>query len=678
MSVKKEKAKQKRMKPVVAQVNKKRTGSKAFILILISVTALTYVNVIQHELTNWDDQRYIVDNPYIKSLSAENLTAVFTKPYFSNYHPLTTLTYAVEYAFAGTQAPWLYHLTNYLLHIINVLLVFVFIRSIQPDKFVGFATALLFAIHPMHVESVAWVSERKDLLYTLFLLLSLIFYIRFLNQERKGLMWVWALLFFVFSLLSKSAAVMMPVWALLCLWYLKSRIKLKDVLALLPFFALSLLFGIIALYTQEKAINALEMAYHALNRAVVIIYPAVFYLLRFVVPFGFNALHAFPLEVNGALPLGYYLAPFVLLVLIFFVINTKGEHRKVLVFGLLFFLAGILLVTHIVSIGQAIVAERYTYVPYIGLSFIGAYFFRFFSEKINRNYLVITGIIYVAFLGVSTWNQSLVWRDNISLWSHAIADDPQLKQAYHNRGIAYIEKGNKNAALADYNKAIELDSLYDMAYYHRARLYKERGDTLAALSDLNRTLMLKPDFNEAYNLRANIYAESGYTKEALSNYNKAIILKPDNPEYYLNRGLLQLNTGAYDEAIADFTQAISYKPAYDEAFNSRGMAKSYLDDFEGAVMDYSKAISLNPSLAIAYNNRAVVYAVQKRYDEAERDFQTYLTFFPEDARTYLNIGLVKIEKGDNMGACTFFGQALAKGDEQAKFLIFTHCQNRVK
>jgi len=653
--------------------NKNYQFEKYYILILLTVTIVLFSNTLTNNFTNWDDKKYLNENPYIKDLSFEGVKAIFTTPYFSNYHPLTTLSYALEYKLAGLDNPWFFYLNNYILHILNTLLVFFLIKRLSKRAEVSFITALLFAVHPMHVESVAWVSERKDVLYTFFFLLSLIFYIRFSINPKKIYILIISLLLFFFSLLSKSAAVVLPPMALLCVYYINKKITLKDIVYSIPFFILSLIFGIIALKTQEKAINDLTIPYNSVNRIFIVCYALYFYLVRFLFPYNFNALHKYPEQDNGILPYIYYIAPLFLILTISLVFFLRKEERRVYVYGLLFYLISISLVVQLISLGQAIVAERYTYVSYIGLSFVLAHFFTYLKSRYNKKLMITLGVIYSIFLAVSTWQQVKVWQNTITLWTHAIKIDPELKYAYQNRAIAKVDNKDLKGALADYNKAIEIDSTYAMAYYHRGLLYKDMEQLPQALSDFSLAIKYKPDFHEAYNMRGNVKSDLNELKSAILDYNIAIHIKADNEEYYFNRGLTQMNDEAYVEAINDFTKAIQLNPLYDEAFNSRGFAKTLMADYKVAIDDFNKAIALNPDFDMAYNNRAVVRAGLRDFENALSDFEKVISINPNDANAYFNMGLIYIELNNKEKGCEYFVKAQNSGYENAKSYILLHC-----
>jgi len=333
-------------------------------------------------VNNWDDDGYILNNSSIQTLSKENTKSIFSSFHMGNYHPLTTLTYALEYHFFGLNARY-YHFNNLVLHLLNVFFVFVLVGLLFGRNNMALIAALLFAIHPMHVESVGWISERKDVLYALFFLLSLIMYLKY-SENNQIKFYALSILFFLFSLLSKSAAVSLPMVLVACLFFRESGngFALKKYVLLFPFFALSLLFGIIALKSQGASTQYLTPDYTIIQRLFTGHFALLFYMYKFVLPFNLSAFYPHPTLTNGVLPTLYYLSPIIVwgifAGLYFFLIR----HKKVFVFGLLFFLFAIILVIQFIPVGGAITADRYTYVPYIGLYVWVAFLFhKYVLEK---------------------------------------------------------------------------------------------------------------------------------------------------------------------------------------------------------------------------------------------------------------------------------------------------------
>jgi len=646
-----------------------------WIILILILTILIYFKVINNDFVFWDDDTYIHDNPYILSLDLNNLKKIFTEPYFCNYHPFTTLTYAIEYYFFKLN-PHPYHFLNFILHLINTLLVFLLIKGITKRNEVSLITALLFAIHPMHVESVAWISERKDVLYAMFFLSSLIFYVKYQNKRENIRYLIIALILFVCSLMSKSAAVTLPLVMLLVSYYINKKIIIKDWLYAIPFFALSLVFGIIALKTQKDAIGIekIKEMYVLYQRLIIVCFAIYFYIVRFIAPYGFSALHPYPEMVNSSLPLQYYIAPFFLILLIILILISKKELRRTLLFGFLFFIITIFLVIQLIPLGYAVVSERYTYIPYIGLSFILAHIFMLILTKNNKVVLLILAIPYLIFLSFSTIKQNAIWKDSEALWTKVI-------DVYHDSYYAFTARGNTKAklkdykdAIEDYNKAISLDPKYAEVYSDRGRAYNNLKNFDAALLDYSKAIELSPKFSEAFNGRGAVLASRGRLDEALSDLNFAIKINPKFTDAYNNRGSAKVDKGDVKGAIEDYSRAISLNPGYEEAYTNRGAALTLIGKMDEALADFNKAIQINPKYYKPYENIASLYYNKGEYKESLQYFDEVVRIMPEYAHGYFNRGITKNNLHDLNGACADWNTASKLGDESAMQMIQAFCQ----
>ena len=474
-------------------------------------------------------------------------------------------------------------------------------RRIEPSIIV----ALFFAIHPMHVESVAWISERKDVLYSFFYIGSLIAYINYLKKSKKTKYLLYSLSLFIFSLLSKSMAVTLPLVLILIDYYYKRKFKNKVIVEKIPFFVLSILFGIIAILSQ-KASGATDISplFSLLDKVFIAGYAIMFYIVKMFVPFKLSALHYYPIKVNGVLPVEYYIAFVVIMLVILLVyrMNKSNNFRKVLIFGMLFFLITIFLVLQIIPIGNVITAERYTYIPYIGLFFIIGQSYCYLVDSKNfgkkmKPFLVILLIGYTVFFSITTFNRNKVWKNGIVLFSDVIENYPFICHAYWARGIAKYNNNDFKGSIDDYDKSIELNHSYLKAYNNRGGVKFILQDYKGAIKDFNKVIKLRPDYSAAYYNRG--LAEFGLLRynEAMKGFDKSIKLKPDYSEAYYNRGLVQGIFKNDSKAVADFNKAIKLNPDYTDAYFNRGIARYNLHNVNGACNDWRKSVLLGDTLA---------------------------------------------------------------------------------
>jgi hypothetical protein len=326
--------------------------------IIATITFIVFLPSLKNDFTNWDDNYYIVNNPDIKGFTFHNFSQVFSSKYVGNYLPLTMLTYMAEYQLFQL-TPGYYHFTSLLLHIINCLLVFALIYGLSGERLTSLLVALLFAIHPMRVESVAWIAERKDVLSSFFFLLSLLSYVQYLKMGKRRLYYICAFSL-LFSLLSKPMAVSQP-FVLLLIYYLKNgRLNKKILVETVPFFIMAAAFAILTLITQNVSDHSLDnYSLSLLQRICVPFYGIVFYLIKSIAPFNLCALYTFPAKFDGSMNLQLFASPIIVFVIAAAVYKFRAYSRK-LIFGSLFFLITALPVLQIVIVGNAIVAERYT------------------------------------------------------------------------------------------------------------------------------------------------------------------------------------------------------------------------------------------------------------------------------------------------------------------------------
>ncbi|HOL74323.1 MAG TPA: tetratricopeptide repeat protein [Bacteroidales bacterium] len=640
-------------------------------LILFISCLLVYFNSFNNELIyNWDDAGYILKNPYIDSLSWQNIKDIFSNFYFSNYQPLTLIVYAVIFKFVGTKV-FLYHFVQFIFHVLNTFLVYKFISLLQNKKWISIGVALLFAVHPMHVESVAWISEMKDVLYTFFFLLALITYHYYVNKPDKKTKWyLWTIFLFILSLLSKPSAVIFSVVLLAMDLYYERLWRWKTWIEKLPFFLLSLAFGIITILAQEEAIQELGPVLKGYERALIVIYSYILYLWKFFLPINLSAAYPYPIKDGGVLPTEYFIIPIAFIALC--VIVYLLRKNKKFIWGILFFTINLLMVIQIIPVGGMIASERYTYIPYIGLSFSALTLMEKYIKNIKLNY-VILGIIVVIFTFLAH-QRTYYWRNGDVLFSDVLNKYPRYAYGYNNRGFLYwdhyaidIYKDNPQMkekyvekALQDFTKAINLDYTYAEPFLNRGILYYNTGRPDQALADFNRFLELKPDNPDGLLNRANTLSTLGRFKEAIPDYNKYLTIKNDDPKAYMWRGIAYFNIQNYDSAIIDFNKSIEIDPDYYEPYYWLGViyynqqnyndALKYLDlsisknsnnvnsyiwkglcymnmnEYHKAIEQYSKAIEIDPNNITAYINRFNAYRLIGDIANAQKDFEILQKF----------------------------------------------------
>jgi protein O-mannosyl-transferase len=575
-------------------------------LAVVAFTAIIYFRALHNNFTSFDDDFYILRNPFIKDFSWHGVRAIFTSFYSSNYHPLTTLTYLLEYRYFGLN-PFPYHLFNVLLHLANTWLVFHLARRLSGRRLVALIVSLLFAVHPMHVESVAWVAERKDVLYAFFFLLSLHAYLHYLDSGHRARYYALMLALFLASLCAKATAVTLPVVFILIDYYKSRTISWKLLPEKIPFLLLSVVFGVLNIMAQTAggSINNIAASYGSVNRVFLITSAISSYLLRLVAPYHLSGMHYFPVIKNGLMPWQYY-ASLPLVALITWLVLRRSSWRRELIFGFSFFLVTVALMLQVVSVGSALIAERYTYISYIGLFYIIGQWIAGMNNRKWRNAAVTLFFLAIPLYAAETWYRIGIWENNTVLFNDMIEKNPEVYFGYWMRGNFEKRDGNLQLALQDYNKSISLNPAFEDAYYNRGTVYDALGNPAAAIKDYSVSIRLRPDSPDAYNNRGWAFYSSGDTAAALLDLERAISLKPAYPEAYNNRGWIYYQSGNTEAALLDFNKAISLNPLFDKPLYNRAALESNTGDFNGAINDFNKLLEIHPENNALYYYRAMV------------------------------------------------------------------------
>jgi len=677
-------------KPAVNNVitEKERKGFRLSVHVyyVAGVALLTwlFLNVCTNNLlTNWDDPGYIKDDKFIKDLSPEGISNIFSRDnsIMGNYHPLTILSYAIEYSNVHLE-PWLYHLDSLLFHIGVTLLVYWFVQLLTKRPLAAAIAALLFGLHPMHIESVAWLAGRKDVVYGLFYMAACIGWVYYVRAAgNKKIVWyVAVVLLFICSLLGKPVAVILPV-TLFLIDYFENRnwsihkvnadSSLNELSAIkkvswnywilldkLPLFAISIFFGLQSIHDQKKfgSLDSENTAYNILERIALGAYALISYLWKAAVPVKLCNFYPYPLKVNGALPVFYYIYPAIAAVIIFLVCYF-GRKNKVVVFGTLFFLVNIVLLLQFLPVGGAIIADRYTYIPYLGLFFIAAWYVSgFFEQGKNKTvgYTVLGGTLaYILVLGYLSNERCKVWYDTNSLWRDEIEKEPvRAPNAWNNLGFNYFNK---------YNDAVnpaERKLYYDSSVYF-----------------LNEAIRLQPSFVNPYISLGELERTEGNSNPATMQYHFAkakefyykalsLPLTDEGPNAYLGLAIIYAISHNFDSSGFCFHEAIKDKPYFPEAHSNYGNFFDMTQRYDSALVHYGIAIAQNPDIMAPHLNRGRLLTRLGRPEEAMKDFQICLTMAPDNGEVYFARSLLYNQKGNKAQALADVKKARSLGYNQ--------------
>jgi len=602
------------------------------------ITLMVFLPALQNEFINWDDDYYVYANQYIQSPLRNVTKWAFFHFYIDNWHPLTWISHAIDYTVWGLN-PLGHHLTNNLLHALNTfLVVFLSVGLIGYDRrretteglsgpffdekeilIAGAATGLLFGIHPLHVESVAWISERKDVLSALFFCLSILSYIRYAScMENRGRAvteffnryYFLTFLFFICALLSKPMVVTLPAVLLILDWYPFQRIHslrtfgtaLKEKI---PFLVLSSAVSLVTILAQSGALKPL-IASSFPTRLIISSKAIVSYLGKMVLPLGLVPFYPYPAHVS-LLSLKYLLPVLAVIVITLTCIILLVRSRKVWLAVWGYFIVTLLPVLGLIQVGNQSMADRYTYLPGLGpflvLGLAAALGYRKLDLLkqwgLRKEFIGgVLSILLVVSLSFLTAMQITVWKNSLSFWDYVIDNTAeQLPFAYCNRGIAYELAGKYDLAIKDLDAALVLQPKYPIALHSRGRVYFAKGMHARAIEDFTKAITLKPDYFEAFNSRGVTYGQYGLLAKATQDFDRAIALKPDYYEALSNRGFSLMLQGQYDKAVESYNSAIMLDGNRAAAYIRRAQVMLKMGKDRDAASDLRKGCELGSETA---------------------------------------------------------------------------------
>lgn len=459
------------------------------LFIIFIAIIFSYLPSLNNGFVTWDDDRYVYGNTKMLELSWRNIYDIFTSFYEGHYFPLTIFSYAVEYNFFGLN-PFFYHTTNLILHLFNCLLVFWFILIISDNIFVSLIAALLFGIHPFHVGVVAWITNRKELLCSFFYLGAVISYLRYSKFNDWFYYW-FSISLFVLSLLSKSMAITLPFILLLCDYVGGRAFSRKILKEKMPYFLLSLIFGIIALSSRSSSTIIAPEPHFSWDNIFGVSHTLVsYYLLRQIIPF-----HPYLSAVNRN-NIAFWIAPLLVVALIGASFHARRYSRKI-AFGMLFFFIVILPPLRIINVGPT--AVRYGYIPSIGLYFLIGELIVLVYRRIIQYYKIFRIIFVILIIGcltklaIITRQRCHIWKNGITLYTDILEHSKHpfnAAMSFLLRADAYFKKNEFDKALTDLNQVLKILPNNDKAYLLRSKIYYQKKNYSKALEDAQQAIGL--------------------------------------------------------------------------------------------------------------------------------------------------------------------------------------------
>jgi tetratricopeptide (TPR) repeat protein len=614
--------------------------------LLVAIVFAVFSQTLKHDFVNFDDETYFTANPHVNTgLSAHNAAWAFQIGYAANWHPLTWLSLMFDAQLFG-HGPMGPHLTNVMLHATNTVLLFLLLRRLTGSLWPSAFTAAVFAIHPLHVESVAWVAERKDVLSGLFFMLTLLAYVHYAERSgpqfrMRGIFYGLTLLFFVLGLMSKPILVTLPFVLLLLDHWPLARLKRDTfwplVIEKVPFFLFSAASCVLTILAQKQAITP-TVALSLWSRIGNAMTSYVIYLGQMFYPTGLAAFYPHP---ENNLHVWAILFSLMILASITAVALALRRTRPYLLVGWLWYLGILVPVIGLLQVGGQARADRYTYLPLIGVLIMVAWAVKDLSAtwRQRQSMLTVAALIVILPLMVTASIQTTYWQNSETLWRHTLACTWQNYVAHTDLGSALVKQGRISEAMEEYKIALGINPQYLEANNNIGILLARQGQTADAIGYYQKALEIKPDFVEAHVNLGNALSLEGQTDEAAEHFEKALQLDPSEAEAHNDWGAMLLARGRAAAAVDHFETAVEINPAYSEAQNNLGSALAAQGQTTGALTHFQKAIELKPGYANAHYNLANLYAAQGRVDEAIAHYQTALELVPNFVKAHYQLGL---------------------------------------
>jgi len=592
-------------KAEVAPTGKKRD---VFLLFTLGLTFLIFLKGLNYDILNFDDNEYFSNYSEILKLSFANVIKYFSKYYVLMYQPLPVLSFAITHALFDF-SPAAQHALNLGFHLFNIYLVYTFVGLLNNKPGIKQTVAFLFALHPLAVEAVMWISCRSSVMYVCFYLLGLIAFLRYReNSDKKQLLLCY--LWFLLSLLSKAQAVTFPL-VLLCIevFHFKTRLNWQLLMQKIPFFILSLIFGLVAIGDTDTGENMafIANAFSGLDKIFLVFYELTWYLIKLIIPLNLSPIYVYPVKTDGLLPWIYYASALVFVVVAWLVFKNY-KNRSYLLFGIVFFYLVLSVALQIIPSRLFIVADRYGYLPNIGIFYIlaclfaewkegGIRIFSNFKDKTWLGYGIGAVLVLLSFLQVS------VWENNLSLSDRIIDVNPEtayIGRAFGIRGNYKLNTLRKpDEALADYQKAAALDSTDLLSRYQMAMMYQSAGDSNTAIYYYRQAHKADPSSPMPLTDLGVLYSNQKKHLQAMALADSALKIEKNFPNAMVLKAVCMLNLGDPAGAEKQLSDCIQFNPDFPEAYKNRGIIRiNDLKNKDGACQDFRKAADLGDKEAV--------------------------------------------------------------------------------
>ncbi|QTE24335.1 tetratricopeptide repeat protein [Polaribacter cellanae] len=674
------------------------------ILIVVIFTTFIYWPATNgNYIVGWDDDQQILNNADVLNFSWESIKNYFSTYYVASYQPLASLTFGLEYYFFGANAK-VHHITNLIFHLLNIILVYNIInRLFLKKKVIVWLVTLVFAFHPLQTELLGWVSTRSTLLGMFFYLSAVLSYILYIKSHRKRKYIIICSLFFVLSLFTKSSAVTLPLVLLLLDYYYKDRLNLKMVLYKIPFFIGSIAIGLVSLDSRRvlDSLDDFKSYYTFLEKISISSYTILKYVWKGILPNDLVTFYPYPLKIKDAesLDLIYLISPILLILLviltIYIYLKSSDIFKKQWLLGCGIFIIHIGLYLNFTPFGPTMWAERYMYIPLIGLFIcIGLLLTEFLSNKYFKNIIYLGLFLSLGVYAYKSRTQSYIWKDRISLWKNAIKN-PNNTYPLQELGNEYQQRKEYVKAISYYNNAIKINPYLPEVYYYRGLAIKEKGDLNYAKIDFERVIKANGSKKaKAFFQRGLLFEKLNLLDSALVDYDSAIAINPKSEALLRKQLLSQINDpysadihklttkadslfskGNFAEALKKYDAILTLAPNLEKAMLHKGMILINLSKFTDANTVLTEVLKNNPSLEKARLSRAYSFTQLNLTAQAIKDYN-YVTdvLNNKNGEVLYYKALAYLKANNREKACENLKLSKKKGYAVSKELLEKTCQ----
>ena len=640
-------------------------------LFLIVTTIVVYWPIHSHEFLNYDDDVYVTENAYVqKGLTQKSIAWAFTSTVSGHWHPLTWLSHMTDVHIFGMNPGW-HHTVGLLFHILNTLLLFIALNRMTGNLWCSAAVSALFAIHPMHVESVAWIAERKDVLSTFFWMLTMWCYIRYVEQPGKK-RYALILISFILGLMAKPMLVTLPIVLLLLDYWPFQRFQFgqssqgvkqnKAYLHLiwekLPLFIIVVISSIITIFAGHSGGALRSLVTYSFG---VRIENALVSYIKYIAKLFWPSNLAVFYPHHGVSPNWMVGGAFLLLVTISVLAIKLVQRHPFVLIGWLWYLVTLLPVIGLLQMGGQAMADRYSYISYIGLFIIIVWAVSDLLNQWQHKKLAIGMLALVSGIALmaTSWLQVGYWKNNLSLFGRALEVTKNNHVAHNNYGSVLLQMGKKDEAFKHFSEAVRIEPNWATSRFNLGNSLKDRGSIKEAIYQYSAAVKINPAFAKAHNNLAFLLAEKNRYAEAIDHYNMALRINPEYVNAYNNLGNALFSIGKPEEAIRNYSEALRWDPNFAEAHQNLGSAYIRLGNIEKAIFHFRKALQIKPNDEVTETNLQKALAIKHEIDADIEKIKKAIEHDPTNHDLHLELGDLFSLKADWGKAAVQYQKALS-------------------